>query len=185
MNKKVDINGCQISYHLRKRKGTKRLKIAVYCDARVVVTKPWWVSVRQAENFLIEKGEWVIKRVEYFKSLGGKRKNEDVLNDYLNNKDKALQLAIKKIGDFNRFYNFAYNKISIKNQSTRWGSCSSKKNLNFNYRIVHLDERLLDYIIVHELCHLKEMNHSKDFWNLVASSIPEYQHLRKKLKNLI
>jgi predicted metal-dependent hydrolase len=100
----------------------------------------------------------------------------------LENKDKALQIAKDRINHFNKYYNFQFKNITIKNQKTRWGSCSRKGNLNFNYKIALLPENISDYIIVHELCHLKEFNHSKRFWDLVAETIPDYLILRKKLK---
>ena len=83
---------------------------------------------------------------------------------------------------YNEIYQFSYNKIYIKNQKTRWGSCSGKKNLSFNYRILFLPKKLQDYIIVHELCHLKELNHSKRFWSLVARVFPDYQNIRNELR---
>ena len=75
-----------------------------------------------------------------------------------------------------------FNKINIKNQKTRWGSCSKKGNLNFNYKIALLPQHLADYIIVHELCHLGEFNHSRSFWNLVAKVFPEYLGIRNELR---
>jgi len=89
-------------------------------------------------------------------------------------KEKALQ--------FNQHYNFEYGKIFIKNQQTRWGSCSSRKNLNFNYRIAVLPPELQDYLVVHELCHLQEFNHGKNFWDLVGQQVSDYKELDKKLK---
>lgn len=74
------------------------------------------------------------------------------------------------------------NRIRIKDQKTRWGSCSSKGNVNFNYRIIMAPDEILDYIVVHELSHLKHMNHSKDFWNEVGRILPDYQRLRLWLR---
>jgi predicted metal-dependent hydrolase len=88
----------------------------------------------------------------------------------------------QRIEYYNQYYGFKYNKINIKNQKTRWGSCSKKGNLNFNYKILFLSAETRDYIVVHELCHLKEFNHSKKFWNLVAETIPNYLQIRKNLK---
>ena len=88
---------------------------------------------------------------------------------------------MERVDHFNTTYKFKFNRINIKNQKTRWGSCSNKGNLNFNYKIVLLPERLADYIIVHELCHLKELNHSKKFWNLVAKAMPDYPQIRDEL----
>jgi predicted metal-dependent hydrolase len=68
-------------------------------------------------------------------------------------------------------------------QRSRWGSCSRKGNLNFNYKLIQLPQELADYIVVHELCHLKQFNHSHAFWNLIAETIPNHIELRKILKN--
>lgn len=68
-----------------------------------------------------------------------------------------------------------YHTIRIKNQKSRWGSCSGKGNLNFNWKLIMAPEEVLDYLVVHELCHLKYMNHSKEFWSLVASLLPDYK----------
>lgn len=83
---------------------------------------------------------------------------------------------------FNRNYKYSWNKISIREQKTRWGSCSQKKNLNFNSKIALLPEKLAEYIVVHELCHLGEFNHSKRFWNLVEKILPDYKQRRSDLK---
>ena len=99
-------------------------------------------------------------------------------------KERARAMVLEKIIYWNQFYNFSYNRVFTKAQATRWGSCSSRGNLNFNYKIFLLPPRLADYIIVHELCHLGEFNHSRSFWNLVAQTIPNYMELRNELKSI-
>lgn len=97
-------------------------------------------------------------------------------------REQARCLVESRIRYFNSFYNFKINRIAIKNTSTRWGSCSSKRNLNFNYKIIYLRPDLADYLIVHELCHLGELNHSKRFWALVCKTIPDYTKSNKELR---
>ena len=75
-----------------------------------------------------------------------------------------------------------YGRIRIKDQKTLWGSCSSRKNLNFNWRLVMAPGEVLDYVVVHELCHLKHMNHSAEFWDCVEEILPEYREHRRWLK---
>ena len=102
--------------------------------------------------------------------------------DFKENKKKAYELISERITQFNQSGEFPVGKIFIKNQKTRWGSCSGKRNLSFNYKIIFMPENLRDYIIIHELCHLKEMNHSKNFWNLVGLQVPDYKALRRQIR---
>jgi hypothetical protein len=147
-----------------------------------VVTAPRNISENVIEQFIIKKSQWIIDKLEYFKNIPGQVFAGAVKKDYRVFKGQALILAQKRIEYFNKIYGLKFNKISIKNQKTRWGSCSIKGNLNFNYKIALLPERLADYIIVHELCHLKEFNHSPKFWSLVFKMVPDYLEARKELK---
>jgi len=101
---------------------------------------------------------------------------------YAEHKEMARALVHERLVYWNGFYNFNYNRVSIRNTRSRWGSCSSKGNLNFNYRIIFLPTALQDYLIVHELCHLQEMNHAVQFWALVSQQIPDYKARVKELK---
>lgn len=98
---------------------------------------------------------------------------------YLAHKEAARELVHRKLAEHNFHYGFTYHKVAIRDQHSRWGSCSKKGNLNFNYRLVFLPEALVDSVIVHELCHLKEFNHGKNFWALVAETIPD--HMARKV----
>lgn len=103
---------------------------------------------------------------------------------YLANKERARQLVLSRLEYYNQFYGFTWGRIAIKNTKRRWGSCSKKGNLNFNYRVALVPQDLADYVLVHELCHLGQFNHSRDFWELVAKTLPDYRVARKKLKNV-
>lgn len=82
-----------------------------------------------------------------------------------------------------RVYGITFGKISIRKQKTRWGSCSTAGNLNFNYRLSFLPVTLMDYVVVHELCHIREHNHSPAFWSLVGQAYPNWKALRKELES--
>ncbi|MCX6717401.1 MAG: M48 family metallopeptidase [Candidatus Taylorbacteria bacterium] len=101
--------------------------------------------------------------------------------EYLKYKDQAKIFVINKVTELNKNYGYKINRITIRNQKTRWGSCSKKGNMNFNYKIVLLPDKLAEYIIVHEICHLGEFNHSANFWNLVAQTVPDYKEKREEL----
>lgn len=101
---------------------------------------------------------------------------------YKKYRERARVLVHQRLEHFNTFYGFTYHRVSIRNQKTRWGSCSNKGNLNFSYRIVFLEPEAQDYIIIHELCHLKEFNHSKAFWDLVAQQSPNCEKWHIELR---
>ncbi len=99
-------------------------------------------------------------------------------------KEDARRLVQTRLQHYNQFYNYTIGRITIRDQKTRWGSCSSKGNLNFNYKIVFLPIELADYIIVHELCHLGEFNHSTRFWKLVEKQCPDHLARRNELTRI-
>lgn len=105
-------------------------------------------------------------------------------DDYLQNREKARQFVQSRVEHFNAVYCFDYGRISIRNQRLRWGSCSANGNLNFNWRIIYLTGEQADYLIVHELCHLKHLDHSKDFWQCIGRTIPNYRQISKQLRRL-
>ncbi len=173
----------EISYKIKKSKRAKRMRLAVYCDGSIVVTSPFGVGKSTVEKFLADKKQWLYSKIQFFKKIDSKAIRTFSHKDYLQNKDAALTLVNERVQFYNEIYGFSFNKISIKNQKTRWGSCSSKKNLNLNYKIVFLPQKHQDYIIVHELCHLKELNHSRKFWALVEKALPDYLDIKKELRN--
>src|SRR5690606_28631236 len=96
-------------------------------------------------------------------------------------RELARELVHRKVAEWNEKYGFIVEQIRIKSMTSCWGSCSSKGNLSFNYKLLFLPERMIDYVIVHELCHLKEFNHSKKFWKLVEQTIPDHKKIKKEL----
>lgn len=185
MGKELKVQNQNVIYSVKISRRARRARISVGCDSAVVVTLPWGTRENFAENFVKQKFAWIVKSLNYFKRYQHQPVIKSSRRDYLKYKNQALALAKSKLSQWNNFYKFSYHRVSIKNQKTRWGSCSKKGNLNFNYKIVHLPENLLDYLIVHELCHLKQMNHSRDFWDLVGEAIPNYKNSRRELRNFL
>jgi len=171
-----------IEYNLRCSKRARNISISIDCEVGVIAVKPWFVSTRTLEKFILQKQKWIFKHLDKFSKLDLKPLSKSSKVFYRKNKEEIKIDAIKILERYNKIYNFTYNRISIKNQKTRWGSCSIKNNLNLNYRIKLLPQKLKEYIIVHELCHLKEFNHSKNFWKLVEKTIPDYKNIKKELK---
>ena len=99
-------------------------------------------------------------------------------------RDEIKEKITQRVQYYSLKMDVTYNRVSVRNQKTRWGSCSSKGNLNFNYRLFYLPEELLDYVVVHELAHRRHMNHSKDFWQEVKRFFPDYKKCRKQLKEV-
>jgi len=111
-----------------------------------------------------------------------RKKSGSVTKHYSDHKELARELVLARLAHFNQHYHFSWKRVAIRNQRRCWGSCSSLKNLNFNYKILFLPSHLQDYIIVHEMCHLQELNHKAGFWNLVSEMIPNHRHSVAELK---
>lgn len=108
------------------------------------------------------------------------RRMENLEKRYRN---AARRQFVNRVACYHRITGGNYTSITIRDQKTRWGSCSSRGTLSFNYRLIFAPPVILDYVVVHELCHLTHMNHSSDFWDMVASVMPEYRTYRKWLRD--
>jgi len=176
----------RIEYRLiRSRRRT--ICIEVTSGGDVVVKAPFYTPVREIEDFLFQKMEWIgEKRQEVFDRLI----NEDGTSVNLEPIDerqirelagKMKKEFVPRVREYARIMNITVGRISIRTQKTRWGSCTSEGNLNFNCLLFLAPAKVQDYVIVHELCHRIEMNHSKRFWELVSSYIPDYKESKKWL----
>ena len=182
MKKQIELHNEKIEYILKVSKRARNMRLAIYRGGDFVVTAPQSASENIIERFIIKKSRWVIDKINYFKQFPVKTFIKGDKKDFLKHKESALKLAERRMEYFSGVYKFKFNKVNIRNQKTRWGSCSAKGNINFNYKIALLPERLADYIIVHELSHLLELNHSERFWELVRSNCPTYEENRKWLR---
>lgn len=145
-------------------------------EKELIVKAPIFVTGWMIENFVNKNAAWIEKQ---------KAKQEesildvDKIDEY---KKEARAYIVPKVDEFALKFWFNYNKIRITSATTRWGSCSSKKNLNFSYRLILAPKEAVDYVIVHELCHLRQMNHSQKFWDEVEKIMPDYKVHEKWLK---
>lgn len=195
MQKKIKINDREINYFIKSSPLAKSIRVIIHHNGKVVVTKPKKVSQEFALKFLISQANFLFQKLDDLfiinsQLLGTSTANSSNNNllfteNYKKNKNKAKKIINERLDYFNNYYNFRYGKISIRNQTTRWGSCSRQGNLNFNYRLLFLPSKLRDYVVVHELCHLKELNHSLSFWRLVSETISDYKIRRKQLKSYL
>lgn len=122
----------------------------------------------------------VRKRVRRMK-IRRKKRTIKATKHYALHKERARVLVQARLAHWNQFYGYTYGRVAIRDQRSRWGSCSSKRNLNFNYRLVFIPIELVDYVIVHELCHLEHFNHSELFWGTVARALPDFKERKKQL----
>ncbi len=178
--RKIKLGNKDVGYSFLRRRGNKNLRISVHADGRLVVSAPKWCGIRVAEKFIFQKKNWILENLEKVEPFDQEKEERD----YKKYKNLAREIVEKKITIFNKHYGFSIGKIYIRNQKSCWGSCSAKKNLNFSYKIIKLPDYLSDYVIVHELCHLKELNHSWKFWKLVSATVPGYKEYRKELRNI-
>lgn len=161
-----------ISYTLRRRSGLRAIRLGIYEGGEVVVTAPRWVPKRMIDGFVAAKRDWIEKSIAGIVTDTARFVLKGSRIEYKEHKEAARALVLDRLAHFAPLVGVTFNRVSIRNTSRRWGSCSGKKNLNFHYKIVFLPPHLADYLIVHELSHIKEMNHSEHFWNAVRSIIP-------------
>ncbi len=183
MRKNIDL-GQGMVCTIRKSHRAKRLRITLSREGSVVLTIPTFVSYERGRIFLASKAEWIREKMNAF-SL----RPETILlcgsvGEYYAARVTARKLIEERLAYFQEFYAVSWKQVSIRNQKTRWGSCSRGGNLSFNYRLLFLPPHLFDYVIVHELCHLREFNHSPKFWALVALRFSDYRSLRRELRLL-
>lgn len=171
-----------IPYLLKRSTRARTMRLSVHPDARVVVTVPYFFGADSIERFVIKHSDWIARHV-------GRARGRSVIRIQSREipmlKKRALALASARCAHFATTYGCAFKKITIRAQKSRWGSCSRAGNLSFNYKIAVLPPHIADYIVVHELCHLDEMNHGKKFWDLVAKTVPEHKTTRAELRRVV
>jgi predicted metal-dependent hydrolase len=166
------------------RSNRKTLSLEIKKDLRVIVRAPITTPHRRIEEFLKEKSGWLEKNLKLMKERLEKRNLMPSLTEEDIKKAKKLAKKIipKKVSEFAKIIGVTFGGVSIRLQKTKWGSCTQKGNLNFNCLLVFCPEEVLNYVIIHELCHIKQLNHSKAFWAEVEKHCKNYKELQKWLK---
>ena len=163
---------------IRSKRRTMCLQIKL--DGSVVVRAPLKMSEKSIKDFVLKHSDWIEKKQELVK-------NAHISGDFDKNEKKELKKRAKEIIEpileyYSNKMGVSYERFSINSAKTRFGSCSSKKTLNFSYRLVLYPYEAIEYVCVHELAHLKEMNHSKKFWQIVEGELPDYKARKQLLK---
>ena len=155
-------------------------------DANTVLARiPTRVSDRELKAFVENQRGWILEKTEVMAEREEKRKSTPAPPPELLSKTDRMKIQLK-IGKRVRHYceamGVTVGYVTVKNQKTRWGSCSAKGNVNFNYQLAFLPDELLDYVVIHELAHRRHMNHSRAFWAEVEKYCPDYLERREQLK---
>lgn len=156
----------------------KSLTVSVSKDLEVIVKAPMRMSIREIESFLNKNQSWILNKIE----LNSKREiltDEDIVNL----KNYAKDYIPKRVLYWSEIMQLTPKDIKITSAKTRWGSCSFYNNLNFSYRLMLLELECVDYVIVHELAHILEKNHSSKFYDIIEIYLPNYKELVKKIKH--
>jgi len=172
-----------ISYRIV-RSNRKTISIEIN-EKGLTIRAPKKASDKEIKSFIMKNEQWIVKNLEKYNSKKEEYAHiERLSNDELN---KLADMAVEYIPERVKYYadliGVNYGRITIRNQKTRWGSCSSKGNLNFNCLLMLTPPEVIDYIVVHELCHRKEMNHSQKFYSEIAKVYPDYKKWNKWLKD--
>ena len=168
-----------VYYTVKESARAQRLRIAVYLDGEVVVTKPSNISSDELKRFLELKKVWIIKKLEQKILIGSPELRSNSKKHFEKHRGDAESLVHNKAKHWSKKIGYTYKKIHVKQLKSRWGSCSHNGDLSFNYKIIFLPERLQDYVIIHELIHLKYRNHSKEFWQQLSSIMHDCDQLHE------
>ena len=139
----------------------RNLRITINHDKTIKVTVPKQTTRQHAEQFLQSKISWIKKHLHKIEQQEKLQAGVDLSDEEL---IKAQEELFCRLDYFSDKYNLPYNRVVFRCQKTKWGSCSDKKNINLNINIAYLPKELQDYVLLHELCHIKHKNHSKQFW---------------------
>jgi predicted metal-dependent hydrolase len=181
-NKTLEIDGVKILFRLSKR--SKRINISVSPFYGVRVAVPYSSSFEKAEEFVHAQIDWIKKHTEKMSWY-----NEKYCSDSNNtenadiDKVKAKRLLTGRLKKLAVKHGFIYNRVSIRNQRTRWGSCSSRNNISLNIKLVRLPDEMIDYIVLHELVHTIHKDHGPNFWAEMDKLVGNGRQMRFRLKN--
>lgn len=158
-----------------KKQARKSIALKVR-NGEVVVHAPFFLTSKMIHTFVEKHQTWIEKRIcKQRPSLVDPNK----ISDY---KSQAREYIPSRVKELAQKFALEYNSVKITGARSRWGSCTSKKNLNFSYRLILTPRDVIDYVIIHELAHTIHMNHSKEFWSLVQTMMPDYKEHEKYLK---
>lgn len=164
----------------------KTVGISIKPGGEIIIRAPRFLPKKVVLSYVYEKSDWIVSAWENQKDRTPRTNDQpkDAATAALEKRyrDAAKEYIPKRVEYYHALTGGDYQKITIRDQKTRWGSCSSNGTLSFNYRLMLAPPRVLDYVVVHELCHLTHMNHSTAFWEMVASILPDYKEHRKWLK---
>ena len=166
------------------RSGRKSIGLDVKPDGQVIVRVPQKLPEREISRFVIQHADWIQKHQELVKQQRQKNPQPRMrsVEEIQKLADQALQVIPQRVAYYAPKVGVTYGKITIRNQKTRWGSCSSRGNLNFNCLLMLAPPEVIDSVVVHELCHRKEMNHSDRFYQEVLRVFPDYWKWNQWLK---
>ena len=167
------------------RSKRKTLGIEIKPDGRVIARAPMRMKQRDIDKFINEKSDWIEKHLQKLKTAQEQQGSIEKLtaDDIQKLADEALQYIPQRVEYYAKIVGVDYGRITIRNQKTKWGSCSAKGNLNFNCLLMLTPPEVIDSVVVHELCHRKVMNHSKQFYDEVLKAYPKYKKWNKWLKD--
>lgn len=174
------------------RSDRRTMAIQVNSEGEVVFRIPQNLPEKEVKGVLDSHRSWIVNKVcqrkERERIRKQKRREYSEVPDWSSITDtekRQIRQAFEKRAEYySNLMGVTYGNITIRNQKTRWGSCSGRGNLNFNYRLYYMPEELMDYVVVHELAHRIHMNHSAEFWNVVERYCPNWKTLRTRLKTV-
>ncbi len=177
--------GRSLEYTVRTSERAHRMRVAVYADGDVVVTKPQDATDAAVKKFVDLKKLWIQQKLESAHNSPIPELRTNSAEHFAAHQAEAQELVARLTKMWGERMGSDYGEVTVRRMKSRWGSCSPAKNLSFNYKIVFLPRKIQQYVVVHELCHLRVPDHSQKFWGLVARTLPDYEDLNKYIREVL
>lgn len=173
----MQYNGEKIQYRIIKSK-IKNIYIHIK-EGQVIVKAPVGLKEKYIQEIVNKKLKWIYKKIKEQQEIQKERTNDVIQTEDIQRLEKVV---IRNVEKYSRILGVKPNKVRIRNIKYAWGSCSSNRNITINLKLAKKEEKAIEYVVLHEMCHLKYMNHSKEFWELVENNMKDYKKYRKILK---
>ncbi|HSQ02039.1 MAG TPA: YgjP-like metallopeptidase domain-containing protein [Methanobacterium sp.] len=175
MIKRVKIQDIEVEYEVIHRK-VKYARLEIKTDKMRLIMP---LNYNEDEEIIKKHEKWIYNKISLIKASQKEAENKEL--NFVRTHKEFKDMVLSSVEKFSRILGVEVNKVFFKKMKTRWGSCSSRRNVNINKYLMHLPSYLIEYVVFHEVAHLVEMGHNKRFWKIIEQKYPDYKDMEDEL----